>query len=192
MGCDPCWWKIRSISGEALKKGNDEKRLGLVIGASAEILVLFGNSNVKNSLRKSVDLELLQFIVFRLETMAALNRHELNTVRAQVQPASTIINQVTRTETFMRMRNKERRPASGLKCFLKINLSPGEIEILVQMSSRQVGKAFAVPRILLQNLLQACDRFVILLTINKIANAGERPVLILRLSNSRFRHPNSI
>src|SRR6185437_788124 len=113
-------WEILSTSTEALKKSNDEKRLGFAVGTAAKILALFANSNVKHSLRKSVDLKLLQFVVFRLETMAALNRHELNSVRAQVQPASTIINHVTSTKIFMRMRNKERRAASGLERFLKI------------------------------------------------------------------------
>lgn len=73
----------------------------------------------------------------------------------------------------MRVRNKKRCATAGLEGVLEVLLGLRKIEVVVQIRGRHVRKRLAVPGIVLQDLFQTGNRFVILLTINQIANGTE-------------------
>lgn len=73
----------------------------------------------------------------------------------------------------MRVRNKEGCATSGFKGPGEIVLGFGKAEVTVKAYRGHVSKRFAVPGIPFKDLLETRSRFVILLSINKIENAGE-------------------
>jgi hypothetical protein len=91
----------------------------------------------------------------------------------------------------MRVRDKERGSTAGPKGLSEIFLSFTEVEVMVQVRSRHISERFAVRWILLQDLFQLRDCIVVLLTMNKIENAGERRRIRRRLNRSMTGLPNS-
>src|SRR5438067_2110266 len=123
---------------------------------------------MKDRLGESVLLELFDFRILQLETVTAFDWYELDAVPAKMQPSSAIIDNVVCIELFVRMSNEECCATSSLKRLLEFLLCFCEIEIMIKIRRRKVGKCFAVRWMRLQNLLEACDRFVVLLTANQI------------------------
>src|SRR6185436_13423819 len=87
--------------------------------------------------------------------------------------SAAVIDGVSRTKHFMRVRDEEGSAASSAKSLLKVFLSLCKIVRLVKICSCHVCLGFAVPRLSFQDLLELRDGFIIFLAIDKVPNFSQ-------------------